>query len=222
MDMSFDDFIKNLSEEDKNNFEKYKDFRGVQYYKIIYTTLINKCDNVTYTDVNSFIRYDKALKDVLYTYLGTLEDYTKNYILCNFDFTKDAKLEKDYYVYFDKLPACEKKNVGFGEITELYKRYALVFDSMIQFLRKYSPDKFDLKRLINIKDLRNDVMHHKPLLFDVNFDSKNDNINKKISSLIELLPESHRIGLKNALNDKTLKTKENIKEEYYDFLLEEF
>ncbi len=219
--MDFNKFINGLSKEDRKNFEQYKDIRGVQIYKVVYNALKIKNDMVTYSDVNAFVIYDKAIKDVLYQYLGTLEEYLRNYILTHFDFSDDAQLNKDKYIYLSQLPKCEPKEISFGEITELYKRYALNFGDMKSFLVDYKVNICDFDVLERMRMFRNDVMHHAPLLFNYNSESTAKNTIECIRELINLLPISHRKGLAKDINNKTMKTKENINPCFYDFLLEE-
>lgn len=141
-DMSFNNLIDNLTCEEKNNFDYYSQIRGVQQYKIIYETLEKIAPGeITYKDVNSFVRYDKAIKDVLYKYLGTLEEYIKTYIFANYDFKKEAKLTKKEYIFFNQLQALiEKKTVSLDEVSELYKRYRLNFKDMVDLLKEFEPN----------------------------------------------------------------------------------
>ena len=62
--MNFNEFITSLNEEDKKNYLQYSPIRGVQTYKIIFNELTKKNQDVTYGDVNAFVIYDKAIKDV--------------------------------------------------------------------------------------------------------------------------------------------------------------
>ncbi len=218
--MEFESFIKELSEKDLKNFNQYKDIRGIQTYRIIFEALRKKNNIVTYSDVNSLVMYDKALKDMLYTYLGTLEDYIKSYILSNFDFSSYENLEKEPYKYFRKLPKCVKKNIKNGEITELYKKYALLFGDMIDFLKKYDKEFLNLEEFKNILPLRNSVMHHVPLLFDINSDCCKSNLITEIYALINLLPVRYHDSIKKKIGNITKSAKENLNEIYHEYLLE--
>lgn len=128
--MEFKEFIENLNSEDKSIFKKYSKIRGVQQYKIIFEAL-NKVDsNVKFADVNSFIILDKAIKDVLFKYLGTLEEFIRNDILLRFDFDPEAELKITEYHYFKGLPKCIRKTNPADEITEFYKKFALNFGDL--------------------------------------------------------------------------------------------
>ena len=88
--MEFKEFIEKLNSDDKSTFEKYSKIRGVQQYRIIFEALTKVDSNVKFSDVNSFVILDKAIKDVLFKYLGTLEEYIRNDILLRFDFDPEA------------------------------------------------------------------------------------------------------------------------------------
>lgn len=218
--MGFKEFISSLNDEDKKNYYDYSEIRGVQQYKIIYETL-NKINlNVTYSDVNAFIIMDKDIKDALFTFLGTLEEYIRNDILLRFDFDIEAVLSKEEYHYFNGLPPCVKKKNNPDEITEFYKRFNLNFGDLISFIEKYDDSgKYDISKLNIIKDLRNDVMHHSPLLFNYNYESSVAKTLKRVVVLKELLPKRYQNGLIKKLKYSNDKTKENISECYYECLL---
>lgn len=217
--MEFREFIRKLNNNDKKIFEKYSKIRGVQQYRIIFETL-NKADcNVKFADVNSFIIFDKAVKDVLFKYLGTLEEYIRNDILLRFDFVPNANLKKQEYHYFKELPKCIKKNNSADEITVFYKMFALNFGDLVSFIKYYDPITYDTAKLDIIRDLRNNVMHHSPLLFSYNFESRIDETLKEINNLIEMLPPDYKDGCIKNLKLINQKTKVNIAKSYYKFLL---
>ncbi|MDY4787885.1 MAG: hypothetical protein SO253_01040 [Bacilli bacterium] len=217
----FDDFINNLSEIDRENYLKYKDIRGIQTYKIIYNSLLQEYSEVEYKDVNALVMYDKALKDQLFKFLGTLEDYLHNFILSNYDFEITANLSKKEYKYFKEMPECFKLKNPTSQITELYKRYNLMFGEMILFLEKYDKYRFDLYKLRQIKSLRNMVMHHAPLIFDVNGYPIIQETRQKIIELLIMLPNNYHIGLIASINNLNQKTKNNLDCKAYKFLLED-
>ena len=107
--MEFKEFIEKLNSDDKSTFEKYSKIRGVQQYRIIFEALSKVDTNIKFADVNSFVILDKAIKDVLFKYLGTLEEYIRNDILLTFDFDSEAELKKSEYHYFKGLPKCIRK-----------------------------------------------------------------------------------------------------------------
>ncbi len=217
--MGFKEFIENLNDEDKRNFEKYSKIRGVQQYKIIFETL-NKVDsNIKFDYVKSFVILDKAIKDVLFKYLGTLEEYIKNDILLRFNFDPTADLKVAKYHSFRRLPRCIKKDNPSDEITDFYKSFALNFGDLVSFIEKYDFQTYDTKKLHIIKNLRNKVMHHSPLLFNYNFESTVDETLEGINALVEMLPLEYRNGCISNLKAPNKMAKDIIPNAYYKFLL---
>lgn len=221
--MNFEEFIRTLSYKDKENYDRYSVLRGKQSYKIIYECLSKIDNNISYTDVNSFIRYDKKMKDILYIFLGSLEEYIKNYIFTNYDFKYRTGYDETPITFYNQLPDIEKKTVCDYEITELYKRYGLNFKDMVDLLKDHADEHpFDIDKLYMVKELRNDVMHHTPLLFNYKNESTVQITNERIMALIELLPSHYRECLCEDLNDITTKTMNNTKERFNDFVLKIF
>lgn len=222
--MAFKDFINSLSPDEKENFTDYSEIRGVQQYKIIYETLNKINPNVTYSDVNAFVIFDKALKDILFKYLGTLEEMIRNDLIIRYDFAPDINYKNEEYHYFKQLPNCVSKKQRPDGITDFYKYFALNFGDMISFIEEYDKEiqKYDIQKLKVILKLRNNVMHHSPLLFNYNYESTVNDAIDKIKVLIELLPERYMTGEKgiiNALKKTNNATKKNINKTYYDCLL---
>lgn len=217
--MEFKEFIKNLNSDDKYIFEKYSKIRGVQQYRIIFEALSKVDSNVKFADVNSFVVLDKAIKDILFKYLGTLEEYIRNDILLRFDFDPEAELKKPEYHYFKGLPKCIRRTNQAEEITDFYKKFALNFGDLVSFIKYYDSQTYDTARLDVITNLRNSVMHHSPLLFDYNFESTVDETLKRIDALVEMLPYDYKEGCIKNLKVPNQKTKENIASIYYKFLL---
>lgn len=217
--MEYLDFIELLDEKDKKNYNHYSKIRGVQQYRIIFETLKKTNENVTYNDVNAFITNDKAIKEKLFKYLGVLEESIKVYIIEHYDFDSNLKNEKKIYHYFSELPELIDKDNANGEITELYKKFGLVFGSIVQLLEKYNVDTYDIKDLKVVNELRNNVMHHSPLLFDYTFKSNADIVTNQIQALLRLLPAEYRKGLKKEINNTIEKTKESVNENFWSYLI---
>lgn len=217
--MEFKEFIEKLNIDDKSTFEKYSKIRGVQQYKIIFEAL-NKVDsNVKFADVNSFVILDKAIKDVLFKYLGTLEEFIRNDILLRFDFDSEDVIKKPEYHYFKGLPKCIRKSNPADEITDFYKRFSLNFGDLVSFIKYYDSQTYDTSKLDRIINLRNSVMHHSPLLFDYNFESTVDETLKGINALVEMLPSDYKDGCIKNLKVPNKKTQDNVACTYYKFLL---
>ena len=217
--MEFKEFIEKLNSDGKSTFEKYSKIRGVQQCRIIFEALCKVDSKVKFAYVNSFVILDKAIKDVLFKYLGTLEEYIRNDILLRFDFAPEAELKKQEYHYFKGLPKCIRKTNPADEITDFYKRFTLNFGDLVSFIKDYDSQTYDTSKLDLIVNLRNSVMHHSPLLFDYNFESTVDETLKGINALVEMLPSDYKDGCIKNLQVPNQKTKENIASAYHKFLL---
>ena len=219
--MTFEDFVDNLSKEDRENYDEYSEIRGVLQYRIIFETLHRICEEVKYSDVNAFVRYDKAIKDVLYKYLAIVEEKIRNEILSKFDFDSAVGLKDKYEKfdrYFPKFKIIESDN-GKSEITELYKRYALTFRNTVLFAKKYMKTEYNYKELDVVVNLRNEVMHHSLLLFNYDLGSTCEKTRKSIETLRNVLPDRYRKGLIEGLKSINDKAKENIAPTYFNLLL---
>lgn len=217
--MEYLDFIESLDEKDKKNYNHYSKIRGVQQYRIIFETLKKTNENVTYNDVNAFITNDKAIKEKLFKYLGVLEESIKVYIIEHYDLNSCTKSEKKIYHYFSELPNLIYKDNSDSEISELYKKFGLVFSSIVQLLEEYHVDKYNTNDLKVINELRNNVMHHCPLLFDCDFQSKANIVTKQIQALLRLLPIKYQNGLKQNINNIIEQTKKSINKDYWVYLI---
>lgn len=217
--MEFKEFIEKLNSDDKSTFEKYSKIRGVQQYRIIFEALSKVDSNVNFADVNSFVILDKAIKDILFKYLGTLEEYIRNDILLRFDFDPEAELKKPEYHYFKGLPKCIIKTNPADEITDFYKKFALNFGDLVSFIKDYDSQTYDTSKLDLIIKLRNSVMHHSLLLFDYNFESTVEETLKGIGALVEMLPSDYKDGCIKNIKVPNKKTQDNVASAYYKFLL---
>lgn len=219
--MDFNVFIDSLNEKDRKNYLQYSPIRGIQIYKIIFNALSKKNENVSYSDVNAFVIYDKALKDVLYTYIVTLEDLIRKHIFKNFDLKKDVEYQERYEKCSDLKDIIVRIDNKNDDVTELYARWSLMMKETIIFLRKYDKNSFDLNKLEQVRKLRNKVMHHSTLVFDCHGNSNCKTTYYEISCLHDVLPENYS-GIIKEINDRTSITRKNIQNEYECFLLKLF
>lgn len=219
--MDFNEFIASLNEKDMRNYLQYSPIRGIQIFKIIFNALSKKNENVSYSDVNAFVKYDKALKDILYTYIGTLEDIIRKHIFEHFNLKNDIKYKKRYENCCELKDIIIKMDNKNDDVTELYVRWSLMMKETIIFLDKYDKDAFDLDTLENTRILRNKVMHHSTLIFDCYANSTKSDTQNLIQSLINILPDNY-VGLAKKINKITENTRKNIKKVYECFLLDLF
>ena len=88
----FEDLIF-ANDVEKETFKKYLPLKGKFLHKQIYDILKEaNGGQVTYYELSSVLRYDKNLRDTLYIYLATAEEYLKALLLDKFD--SDENLPK--------------------------------------------------------------------------------------------------------------------------------
>ena len=79
------------SDEDKINFDKYIAIRGKYVFQQVYKFVCNITnDECTYLYLSSCIRYDKTLRDTLYKYLATFEEYLRAQIFNKYEITRET------------------------------------------------------------------------------------------------------------------------------------
>ena len=80
------------SPREKEDFEKYKKLKGVYLHKQVYDILLEaNGGKVTYHELSSIIRYDKNLRDTLYIYLATAEEYLRALLCEKYDVAAECK-----------------------------------------------------------------------------------------------------------------------------------
>ena len=218
--MNYNEFLKVLTPEDKKDFEKYSRARGPQAYIIVLGALGDYADsNTIYRNVSQIIRYDKGLKDCLFRFLAYMEETIKTYIFRNYDLMSDIDNVKEYKYAKQLNGIVERKSISDGDITYLYKKFKLSFGEIKLFLNNENDQTYDEDLLENMRLLRNEVMHHRMLLFD--YDSKfigNDTFGRVID-FMKLLPSDFVNYLIDELVEYTNEKMTVIDEKYHKYLL---
>lgn len=108
-------FLKNVDKEECRQFEKYVKIRGKFVLKQIYDFLLNfNKEKVNYSDISTCIRYDKNLRDNLYIYLATFEEYLRAQILDKYDIKEGYTVNRKEENYIEKMA----KSIKAGRIRE--------------------------------------------------------------------------------------------------------
>lgn len=228
MIVTIDDVFRKLifeSEEERRQYKKYSSIRGTGVYSDTLKTLqiLTHSDRVNYSDFMGLIRYDKNIRDHVYTYLAALEEYWRNH-LCTmvdiYDFDNKTKITKyQFGVDFGYLPS----NQSYGE--NLYRRRTL---SLGELMHLYKTANIPLPLLCNdpesiieqVVSLRNLTMHHRMLTIDQTVSapteqsirSHKEKVSKGLDALITALPKEYRDGfLHNLAKSNVDKQKERKK-----------
>lgn len=195
--------FKNYHE--KKQFKKYLSLKGRFLHKQIYDILkeANR-GTVTYRELGSILRYDKNLRDTLYVYLATVEEYLKALLVDKFD--NNDKLP-DYIYGKEKT---DKFKNGLYEIaqaktSQIYYKLNIDFEALLIICAEKKLIYIDDTSIKVLNKLRNHTMHHSILLFGQahNFKEAKDNfraLERQLTALMVLLPEDYKTGFKTSIN----------------------
>lgn len=193
------------SQEEEADFEKYRQLKGDDLYVQIFRILSEKTPKVKYVTVRSYIRYDKNLRDKLYIYLATLEEYCKARLLHSFDVCAPKKYQGHCH---DKLMENLVPRAD-GEST-LYYGFQPDFGDLMHICSEKEVYKIESSDQKAIKTLRNQTMHHALILFgnaktEVELLEHFNTLEKQLNALVNALPREYR----NGFLDDIVKLNEN-------------
>lgn len=186
------------SPKEKEEFEKYKKLKGVYLHKQVYDILLeaNGGETVTYAELSSIIRYDKNLRDTLYIYLATAEEYLRALLCEKYDVVAECK-PFEHHCYKPLMEAMRDKddytssNLYFKLEPDLSALMDVCIDKGVISISKTTKQR--------IKDLRNSTMHHSLLIFGKAtnppaLNSHFEALESRINALMQILPEEYRAG----------------------------
>ena len=146
-------------------FEKYVKIRGKFVFKQIYDYLLNfDKEKVDYTDISSCIRYDKNMRDTLYIYLATFEEYLRTQLFDRYEIKEscatNGKERNDIKKMAENMYECTD-----NQSSVLYKMFNLDLGktiSLVTELKMFGTTR--IEEFDSIRILRNKVMHHNLLV----------------------------------------------------------
>lgn len=193
----FENLIFN-NDAEKTEFEKYIKLKGECLYRQVYDILYEANNgSVTYYELSSIIRYDKNLRNKLYIYLATAEEYLKAQFLDKYD----TKIKIPKYIRKDTLPELETNLFCRLNNTQstLYYKFNIDFQYLIELCTSKNIIEISSIDIDNLNTLRNHTMHHTMLLFGQAHDLKKARehfraLERQLNSFIKLLPEEYRNG----------------------------
>jgi hypothetical protein len=192
------------SPKEKEEFEKYKRLKGVYLHKQVYDILQEaNGEGVTYHELSSIIRYDKNLRDTLYIYLATAEEYLRALLCEKYDVAEDCKrFERHCYPYLTEALFDKDDEISSNLYFKLEPDFSALMDICI-YKGVISISKITKQR---IKDLRNNTMHHSLLIFGkatktsaLNFHF--EALENRINALMQILPEEYRAGFITSIKE---------------------
>jgi hypothetical protein len=185
----------------------YLRVKGIAFHQKIMTHL-----GVDFTDANStvewlkvsaLLRYDKKLRDKIYIYIATLEEYLRAYLsnkyecIPNQPFWQDGKTDRAKVktrIFGGESVSKVLQTIEFGDLLKQIKNISTLD---INEMFDYTADiQSNLKA---VRELRNAVSHH-AFLMDYKFKVcsvdgvKSSSIVHNIKNLRQLLPKEYRYG----------------------------
>ena len=182
------------NKEEKADFEKYRQLKGDDLYFQIFRILSEKTPKVKYVTVRAYVRYDKNLRDMLYIYLATLEEYCKARLLHSFDVCVPKKYQGHCYKELMKNLVPRE-----NERSTLYYGFQPDFGDLMHICSEKEVYKIKNSDQKAIKTLRNQTMHHALILFG-NSKTEEDlpehfnTLEKQLNALVNALPQEYRKG----------------------------
>ena len=208
--MTKEELMKRLifaSDDEKKDAEFYIRVKGIAIHQKIITHLgvdfSNVESTVEWSKVSALLRYDKKLRDKIYIYIATLEEYLRAYIsnkyegIPNQSFWQDGRTERSKVktrILDGERVSDVLQNIEFGNLMNQIKNMAPldineIFDYTV-----------DIKSNLDaVRELRNAVSHHTFLMghkFKIcNVHGvRSDSLEYNIKNLRQLLPIEYRYG----------------------------
>ena len=192
---------------ERAKFEKYLKIRGKFVIKQIYDYLLNfDKEKVNYKDLSTCIRYDKNMRDTLYIYLATFEEYLRTQLFDRYEiiesFTSNRKERND----IKKMAENMYESID-NESSALFKMFNLDLGetiSLVKELKMFGTEK--IAEFDSIRVLRNKVMHHNLLVLGNTeslecVEKNKDKMKKGIIALANNLPDDYGQNFIGAIND---------------------
>lgn len=193
------------NKKEEADFEKYRQLKGDDLYFQIFRILSEKTPKVKYVTVRAYIRYDKNLRDMLYIYLATLEEYCKARLLHSFDVCTPKKYQGHRYKELMKNLVPRE-----NEQSTLYYGFQPDFGDLMHICSEKEVYKIKSSDQKAIKTLRNQTMHHALILFgnaktEKELSDHFNTLEKQLNALVNALPQEYR----NGFLDDIVKLNEN-------------
>ena len=198
-------FIAFKNEQEKEEAEFYMAVKGVELHRRILLFLgcsFSEKAKIKWSKIARILKTDKALRDVIYIYLATLEEYMRAFISNKYE----NNIQQSFWINGRGERNWIKDNIERGqelfeviENTEFGCLIKQVENLPIEYRTQLFGDSYCKKNLVAVKELRNAVSHHKFLagykLKTCSVDGfEGSTLIDNIKNLRQLLPERYRYG----------------------------
>lgn len=191
------------SSAEREDAQKYITLKGiVQYQRVINYSKSSGEKKPAYKSVSDLYKYDKRLRDKLYIYLATIEEFMRACIGNKFEDNEGGLIKTTQFT---------KKQSRYHSVSLTLEQLTLKdLNDMILSNKSIFQNLYDLNvlemNLNALRILRNKVSHHNFLLAETydlcSVDGKVDNTLKhNIINLMYLLPSEFRQGFVTSIND---------------------
>ena len=200
-------FIAFKNEQEKEEAEFYMAVKGVELHRRILLFLgcsFSEKSKIKWSKIVRILKTDKALRDIIYIYLATLEEYMRAFISNKYE----NNIQQSFWIdglgqrQANKIKAnilSGKKLFDILENTEFGCLIKQVENLPIEDRTQLFGDSYCKKNLVAVKELRNAVSHHK---FLAGYKLKTCSVDgfegcsliDNIKNLRQLLPERYRYG----------------------------
>lgn len=184
----------NVQLEDENDFMYNIEYKGIYLINHIYESFKLFNEDVKWDVVLNTIIFDKKLRNKLYIFLGTIEEYMKTLLFAQYDVSDKDTIFNSQNQEKKLISTLYNKTV-YNE-SNLYYVFQMTFGTLINIAKEMKLLDGDcLVVLENIRLIRNNVMHHSILLLGA--------ANNKIDVLHEIneVKKVLKVCIKYYLND---------------------
>lgn len=192
-----------IAPEERSIFEKYIKLKGVYLHKQVYDILLeaNNGQKITYSELSSIIRYDKRLRDTLYIYLATAEEYLRALLCSKYDVNENCKTFKGHCYNPLNEALIEKNDI---DNSYLYSKLEPDFADLMRICLERDLISISTQAKKHIKDLRNNTMHHSILIFGkaITIKTAEENfvsLENQLNDFVQILPEDFKKGFFSAI-----------------------
>ncbi len=204
--MKIENVLNQMKYENSKELEEAKKYIALKGM-VQYQRIINYCKSLsnelpTYIEISSLYRYDKRLRDNLYIYMATVEEFMRAHIgnkfeNDDFNLVKTEQFIKKQNKY--KSVSLTLEQLTLGELIQLVLKNKIIFQDVYNLAT--------LKTNLNaFRVLRNKVSHHN-FLFSETYETcminsiADKTIKHNIDNVKFLLPIEYRQGFSKTINE---------------------
>lgn len=194
-----------LKEVDEKDFMYNIQYKGLYLVNHIYESFKKFNTYVEWDIIFAAIQFDKELRNNLYKFLGTIEEYMKTKLFNEYDVdNKDIVFDSQKHEKKCK-DALKKKDSTYS--SNLYYVFQLNFKPLIDIVKEKSLfDESYCNALERVREIRNKVMHHSVLILGsaitkIDIIHQINEVKIGIESMYQTLPKQFKEGFEISINN---------------------